>query len=95
MNLPAQHHLEKVPGKDPTYEQNGNIEYYRCTREGCGELFADANGTQELTPDDVILPMLVGTDNLPQTGDSSRLTLWLALLGASCAGLWCLNRRRA
>ena len=95
VNLPAQHHLEKVPGKDPTYEQNGNIEYYRCTREGCGELFADANGTQELTPDDVILPMLVGTDNLPQTGDSSRLTLWLALLGASCAGLWCLNRRRA
>ena len=95
VNLPAQHHLEKVPGKNPTYEQNGNIEYYRCTREGCGELFADANGTQELTPDDVILPMLVGTDNLPQTGDSSRLTLWLALLGASCAGLWCLNRRRA
>ena len=95
VNLPAQHHLEKVPGKDPTYEQNGNIEYYRCTRERCGELFADANGTQELTPDDVILPMLVGTDNLPQTGDSSRLTLWLALLGASCMGLWCVSRRRA
>ena len=33
--------------------------------------------------------------DLPQTGDSSRLTGWLALLGACCAGLWCLNRRRA
>ena len=85
-----------MPRKEPTYEQNGNIEYYRCTREGCGELFADANGTQELTPDDVVLPMLVRTDTLPQTGDSSRLTLWLwlTLLGACCAGLWCVSRRR-
>ena len=32
--------------------------------------------------------------NLPQTGDSSRLTGWLALLGACCAGLWCVSRRR-
>ena len=87
------HGLTLVPAKEPTYAQDGNIEHWVCSR--CGELFADANGTQELTPDDVILPMLVGTDNLPQTGDSSRLTLWLALLGASCAGLWCLNRRRA
>ena len=95
LTLPAQHDLTLVPAKEPTYEQNGNIEYYCCTREGCGKLFADAEGKQELTPDDVILPMLVQTDPLPQTGDSSRLTLWLALLGASCAGLWCLNRRRA
>lgn len=62
----------------------GNIEDWVCTR--CGKLFADANGTQELTPDEVILPRLVRTDTLPQTGDSSRLTGWLALLGASsCA----------
>ena len=32
--------------------------------------------------------------NLPQTGDSSRLAVWLALLGACCAGLWCVSRRR-
>ena len=93
LTLPAQHDLTLVPAKEPTYAQDGNIEHWVCSR--CGKLFADANGTQELTPDDVILPMLVQTDPLPQTGDSSRLTLWLALLGASCAGLWCLNRRRA
>ncbi|MGN0774778.1 MAG: hypothetical protein ACI4MP_13420 [Candidatus Ventricola sp.] len=32
--------------------------------------------------------------DLPQTGDSSRLSGWLALLGVCGAGLWCLNRRR-
>ena len=37
----------------------------------------------------------VSTANLPQTGDTSRPAAWLALLGACCAGLWCLNRRRA
>ena len=90
---PLGHDLTLVPAKEPTYAQDGNIEHWVCSR--CGKLFSDANGTKELTPDDVILPMLVQTDPLPQTGDSSRLTLWLALLGASCAGLWCLNRRRA
>ena len=94
VTLPTQHVLTLVPRKEPTYEQNGNIEYYCCTREGCGKLFADAEGKQELTPDDVVLPMLVRTDHLPQTGDTSRPAAWLALLGASCAGLWCLSRRR-
>ena len=52
------HDLEKVPAKEPTYEQDGNIEHYRCTGDGCGKLFADADGKQELTPEEVILPML-------------------------------------
>lgn len=91
VNLPAQHHLEKVPGKDPTYEQDGNIEYYHCTR--CDRLFTDVNGTKELSSDEVILPMLARTDDLPQTGDSSHLLGWAALLGACCAGLWRLRRR--
>lgn len=86
------HDLQKVPAKAPTYDQEGNIEHYRCTR--CGRLFSDENETQELTASDVVLVKLVRTDDLPQTGDSSRLTGWLALLGACCAGLWRLNRRR-
>ena len=32
--------------------------------------------------------------NLPKTGDGSRLTGWLALLGVCCAGAWCLTRKR-
>ena len=90
--LPAAHDLKKVEAKEPTYAQDGSIEHWVCTR--CGKLFADVNGTQELSADDVILPMLVRTDTLPQTGDSSCLTGWLALLGACCAGLLCLTRRR-
>ena len=86
------HDLQKVPAKAATYEQEGNIEYYRCTR--CGKLLSDANGTKELTAGEVILEKLVRTDGLPQTGDSSHLLRWAALLGACCAGLWCLNRRR-
>ena len=95
---PLGHDLTHVPAKAPTYEHEGNIEHYRCKR--CGALFSDANETQELTANDVVLAKLVRTDtlpqtdDLPQTGDSSRLTVWLALLGACCAGIWCLNRRR-
>ena len=177
------HELTHVPAKAPTCTEDGNIEYYRCTREGCGKLFTDADGKQELTPEEVILPMLTAyritygdgasiiaeqnttlrftangplakltavlvdgktldakhytaqsgstiitlaadyvrtlavgehtltvrykdgetsarftvtamPKNLPQTGDTSHLTLWLALLGACCAGLWCVSRRR-
>lgn len=32
--------------------------------------------------------------DLPKTGDSSRLMGWVALLGACCAGVLCLRRRR-
>ena len=37
----------------------------------------------------------VSTADLPQTGDTSRPAAWLALLGACCAGLWCVSRRRS
>lgn len=37
---------------------------------------------------------VIRRDAIPQTGDSSRLTGWLALLGACCVCLLCLNRRR-
>ena len=89
---PLGHELTPVPAKAPTYKQEGSIEHYRCTK--CNKLFSDASGTQELTAVEVILPMLVRTDDLPQTGDSSHLLGWAALFGACCAGLWCLNRRR-
>ena len=97
VTLPAHHVLTLVPRKEPTYQQNGNIEYYCCTREGCGKLFADAEGKQELTPDDVILPMLVSTADLPQTGDTSNLALWTALLfisGGAAIGTTVVSRKK-
>ena len=89
---PLGHELTPVPAKAPTYKQEGSIEHYRCTK--CNKLFSDASGTQELTAVEVILPMLVRTDDLPQTGDSSHLLGWAALFGACCAGAVVLNKRR-
>lgn len=82
------HGLEKVTAKAPTCTENGNIEYYRCTRNGCGKLFSDADGKTETTLSAVTLPAQHDlTKNLPQTGDSSHIALWIALLLVSGAGV--------
>ncbi len=47
------HNLEKVEARAATCEEDGNIEYYRCTDEGCGKLFTDASGKNETTLEDV------------------------------------------
>lgn len=85
--------LIRVESSPATYTADGIAAHWKCP--GCGALFTDEEGLIETTLDALILPKLVRTDDLPQTGDTSRLAAWLALLGASCAGLWCLSRRRA
>lgn len=50
---PLGHRMVEVPGVEPTNETDGNIAHWKCTT--CKKLFADANGTQELTTDDVFL----------------------------------------
>ena len=50
------HDLEKVEAKDPTKTEEGNIEYYRCKRDGCGKLFKDANATEPITLADTVIP---------------------------------------
>ena len=73
---------------------------------GRSEDFDSMSGGLELTPQGLCVrisslsPFTITWErfpeiNLPQTGDSSPLLCWAALLGASCAGLWFLNRRRA
>jgi len=41
------HKLTKVPAKDATCTEPGNLEYYTCN--GCSALFADAAGSKELS----------------------------------------------
>ena len=71
---------------------------------GRSEDFDSVSGGLELTPQGLCVrisslsPFTITWErfpeiNLPQTGDSSRLVGWLTLLGACCAGLWCLARR--
>ncbi len=43
------HTIVKVAAVDETCTTDGNIEYYKCTVEGCGKLFKDAAGTEETT----------------------------------------------
>ena len=92
VRLPAQHITQKVEAKTPTTEADGHIEHYLCTR--CKALFADEKATTELTADEVILPKLVRTDSLPQTGDSSHLLRWMAVLLGACFGVVAVRSRR-
>ena len=51
------HHMTKVDAKEPGCETAGNPEYYTCTR--CeGKYFANAEGTEEYTADEIVIPAL-------------------------------------
>ena len=52
------HDLEKIPEKAPTKEEDGHITYFKCKRDGCGKLFKDAKGTEEITIDKTVIPKL-------------------------------------
>ena len=49
------HNLTKVPAKDATCTEDGNIEYYQCSDPTCGKLYKDAAGTKEITKDDTVI----------------------------------------
>ena len=48
------HIMNKVAAKEPTNEEDGNIEYYRCSV--CGKKFADSEGKTVLTDAQVLVP---------------------------------------
>lgn len=48
--------LTFVEAKEPTVDAEGNIAYYVCP--DCGKLFADAEGKEEISPEDVVVPKL-------------------------------------
>ena len=50
------HKLEKIEAADPKCEEDGNIEYYKCSV--CEKLFADANGEEEITEEETLVPAL-------------------------------------
>ncbi len=57
-----EHDLTYVPAKDPTATEDGNIAYYYC--EECGRYYLDAEATQPVLYEDVIIPAL--GYNVPQ-----------------------------
>lgn len=76
--------LTHVDAKAATAESAGNIEYWHC--EKCGKYFSDAKAAHEITLEQTVIEKLPGKEainNLPKTGDDSRVALWLLLLAVS------------
>lgn len=80
--------LKHVDAKAATAESAGNIEYWHC--EKCGKYYSDAKAAHEITLEQTVTEKLPGKEainNLPKTGDDSRVALWLLLLAVSGGAL--------
>ena len=67
--------LKHNEAKAATKTAEGNIEYWYCG--GCGKYYSDKDGTKEIKKADTVTAKLPKS---PQTGDTSNLMLWIALL---------------
>ena len=87
--------LKHIDAKAATKDAEGNIEYWYC--EGCGKYFSDKDGTKEIKKADTVTAKLKDDSKLPQTGDTSNLALWLALLfvsGGAAIGTTVVSRKK-
>ena len=78
--LDANNHadLKHIEAKAATKDAEGNIEYWYC--EGCGKYYSDADATKVITKAATVTAKLPDDPKSPQTGDSSNIMLWIALL---------------
>ena len=84
--------LMHIPAKAATEDAEGNIEYWYC--EGCGKYYSDKDGTKEIKKADTVTAKLPKS---PQTGDTSNLSLWIALLfvsGGVLTGVTVFDKRK-
>ena len=87
--------LKHFPAKTATKTTEGNIEYWYC--EGCGKYFSDKGGTKEIKKADTVTAKLKDDSKSPQTGDTSNLALWIALLfvsGCAAIGTTAVSRKK-
>ena len=87
--------LKHFPAKAATKTTEGNIEYWYC--DGCGKYFSDKDGTKEIKKADTVTAKLKDDSKLPQTGDTSNLALWIALLfisGGAAIGTTIVSRKK-
>ncbi len=84
--------LKHIPAKAATEDAEGNIEYWYC--EGCNKYYSDKDGTEEIKKADTVTAKLPKS---PQTGDSSNLIIWIALLfisGGVLTGVTVFDKRK-
>lgn len=87
--------LKHFPAKAATKDAEGNIEYWYC--DGCGKYFSDKDGTKEIKKADTVTAKLKDDSKSPQTGDTSNLALWIALLfvsGGAAIGTTIVSRKK-
>ena len=87
--------LKHIDAKAATKDAEGNIEYWYC--EGCGKYFSDKDGTKEIKKADTVTAKLKDDSKSPQTGDTSNLALWIALLfvsGGAAIGTTVVSRKK-
>ena len=84
--------LKHFPAKAATEDAEGNIEYWYCS--GCNKYYSNKDGTKEIKKADTVTVKLPKS---PQTGDTSNLMLWIALLlvsGGVLTGVTVFDKRK-
>ena len=84
--------LKHISAKAATEDAEGNTEYWYC--EGCNKYYSDKDGTKEIAKADTVTAKLPKS---PQTGDTSSLMLWTALLfvsGGVLTGVTVFDKRK-
>ena len=84
--------LKHIPAKAATEDAEGNIEYWYCG--GCNKYYSDKDGIKEIKKADTVTAKLPKS---PPTGDTSSLSLWIALLlasGGAATGAAALSRKK-
>ena len=84
--------LKHIPAKAATENAEGNIEHWYCS--GCNNYYSDKDGTKEIKKTDTVTAKLPKS---PQTGDTSNLMLWIALLfisGGVLTGVTVFDKRK-
>ena len=87
--------LKHFPATAAAKTTEGNIEYWYC--EGCGKYYSDKDGTKEIKKADTVTAKLKDDSKSPQTGDTSNLALWIALLfvsGGAAIGTTVVSRKK-
>ncbi len=84
--------LKHISAKAATEDAEGNTEYWYCG--GCNKYYSDKDGTKEIAKADTVTAKLPKS---PQTGDTSSLMLWTALLfvsGGVLTGVTVFDKRK-
>ena len=95
LNVNNHSDLKHFPAVAATKTAEGNIEYWYC--EGCGKYYSDKDGTKEIKKADTVTAKLKDDSKSPQTGDTSNLALWIALLfvsGGAAIGTTVVSRKK-